>query len=395
MNSPAGTRILPLVFTATLTGIMGNSLVSPLLPDILDTFERSDASAGPLVAAASLPGIVLAPLIGIAADRWGRRPILALCLTVFGLAGVFTAIAPTFELLLATRLLMGMGSAGLVNLGVVLIGDHFEGEERTMWIGRNAAVLTVGVAIIPLLSGIAGEAIGWRATTIAYTVGFAGALYAWMFLRGEQRREAQTVRSQLAGIGIALRNPVIATTLGVGTLTFAVIFGVFLTALPTHLENRFDLSSGWRGVIIGAPAVTAALVGFNLGRIRRRIDIRTALAVSAATWVLGMGLIGSAGVLAIVIIGSLAYGIGEGALIPNLQEVAVSAAPPEHRGAVVATWVGFARLGQTSGPLLAGVLLSTSGAPAVFWAGAIASAAAMVTFMFGPIGRPARPSTQP
>lgn len=394
MNSPAGTRILPLVFAATLTGIMGNSLVSPLLPDILDTFGRSDASAGPLVAAASLPGIVLAPLIGIAADRWGRRPILALCLTVFGLAGVFTAIAPTFELLLATRLLMGMGSAGLVNLGVVLIGDHFEGEERTMWIGRNAAVLTVGVAIIPLLSGIAGETIGWRATTIAYTVGFAGALYAWMFLRGEQRRGTQTVRGQLAGIGIALRNPVIATTLGVGTLTFAVIFGVFLTALPTHLENRFDLSSGWRGVIIGAPAVTAALVGFNLGRIRRRIDIRAALAVSAATWVLGMGLIGSAGVLAVVIIGSLAYGIGEGALIPNLQEVAVSAAPPEHRGAVVATWVGFARLGQTSGPLLAGVLLSSSGAPAVFWAGAIASAAAMVTFMFGPIGRPARPAAR-
>ena len=176
MHTPDGTRILPLVFAATLTGIMGNSLVSPLLPDILDSFERSDASAGPLVAAASLPGIVLAPLIGIAADRWGRRPILTLCLTVFGLAGVFTAIAPSFELLLATRLLMGMGSAGLVNLGVVLIGDHFEGEQRTMWIGRNAAVLTVGVAVIPLLSGLAGEAIGWRATTIAYTVGFAGAL---------------------------------------------------------------------------------------------------------------------------------------------------------------------------------------------------------------------------
>ena len=387
MHSPASTRILPLVFAATLTGIMGNSLVSPLIPDMLDSFGRSDASAGPLVAAASLPGIVLAPLIGIAADRWGRRPILTLCLGIFGLAGVFTAIAPTFELLLATRLLMGMGSAGLVNLGVVLIGDHFDGEERTMWIGRNAAVLTVGVAIIPLLSGIAAEGIGWRATTIAYTVGFAGALYAWLFLRGEAARGSQTVRSQLAGIGIALRNPIIVTTLAVGTLTFAVIFGVFLTALPTHLENRFGLSSGWRGVIIGTPAITAALVGFNLSRIRRCVPIRTALALSAATWVVGMALIGWAGALAVVVAGSLAYGIGEGALIPNLQEVAVSAAPPEHRGAVVATWVGFARLGQTSGPLLAGVLLSAQGAPAVFWAGAIASAAAMVAFVFGPIGR--------
>ena len=67
---------------------MGNSLVAPLIPDILDTFDRSDAAAGPLVAAASLPGIVLAPVIGIAADRLGRRPVLATCLAIFGLAGI-------------------------------------------------------------------------------------------------------------------------------------------------------------------------------------------------------------------------------------------------------------------------------------------------------------------
>ncbi|MGB0147584.1 MAG: MFS transporter, partial [Ilumatobacteraceae bacterium] len=69
----SGHRVLPLVFAVTLTGIMANSLVSPLLPDILDTFDQSAGSAGPLVAAASLPGIFLAPIIGFAADRWGRR----------------------------------------------------------------------------------------------------------------------------------------------------------------------------------------------------------------------------------------------------------------------------------------------------------------------------------
>lgn len=381
-------RILPLVFVSTLTGIMGNSLVAPLIPDILDTFDRSDAAAGPLVAAASLPGIVLAPVIGIAADRLGRRPVLATCLAIFGLAGILTALAPNFGLLLATRLLMGVGSAGLVNLAVVLIGDHFDDERRTMWIGRNAAVLTVGVAVIPLFSGIAGQLVGWRLTTVGYTVGFAGAYLALRVLDGEAPRAVTPLSDQLSGIGTALRTPVIATTLLVGTLTFAIIFGVFLTAMPTHLETRFDLSSGWRGVLIGVPAITAAATGFNLGRIRHVVDIRVVLVTSAATWVLGMALIGATGALAVLVIGALFYGVGEGALIPNLQEVAVAAAPPEHRAAVVATWVGFARLGQTSGPLLAGVLLSASGAPAVFWAGSIASAAAMLVFVLGPIGRP-------
>jgi MFS family permease len=100
-----------------------------------------------------------------------------------------------------------------------------------------------------------------------------------------------------------------------------------------------------------------------------------------------MSIIGFAGTLVLVVIGALAHGIGEGALIPNLQEVAISAAPPEHRGAVVATWVGFARLGQTTGPLLAGVLLATSGARVVFLAGAAASLLAAAVFWLGPIGR--------
>lgn len=387
MAPSSGTRILPLVFAVTITGIMGNSLVSPLIPDILKSFDKSEASAGVLVAAASVPGIFLAPLIGIAADRWGRRPILTGCLTIFGAAGLVTAWAPTFAILILTRFLMGMGSAGLVNLGVVLIGDHFEGEERTRWIGRNAAMLTVGVAIIPLTSGLIAEVAGWRLTTTAYTIGFLAALWSWRILRDEPKREASTVRSQLGGIGIALRNPVILTTLAVGTLTFATIFGVFLTTLPTHLENAFGLSSGYRGMIIGVPALTSAAIGFNLGRIRRHVPVRWALSLSALSWAIGMSIIGFAGTLVLVVIGALAHGIGEGALIPNLQEVAISAAPPEHRGAVVATWVGFARLGQTTGPLLAGVLLATSGARVVFLAGAAASLLAAAVFWLGPIGR--------
>jgi MFS family permease len=145
-------------------------------------------------------------------------------------------------------------------------------------------------------------------------------------------------------------------------------------------------------MIIGVPALTSALTGFNLGRIRGRFSVRWVLALSAASWVVGMSLIGLAGTLVVLIIGALSYGIGEGALIPNLQEVAVTAAPPEHRGAVVATWVGFARLGQTTGPLLAGAVLSTSGAPTVFAAGAVASAGAVLVFLLGPIGRTPKPA---
>ncbi len=389
MHQSSGHRVLPLIFAVTLTGIMGNSLVSPLLPDILDTFDRSAGSAGPLVAAASMPGIFLAPIIGFAADRWGRRPILTTCLIIFGTGGLLTAIAPSFAVLVATRFFLGIGSAGLINLGVVLIGDHFEGEERTKWIGRNAAMLTVGLAIIPLVSGVIGEFFSWRVATVGYGFGFISAAYAWKTLRNEPTRSPQPLKSQLSGVGTAMKTPVIATTILVGTISFAVVFGVFLTAMPNHLETRFSMTSGWRGFMISVPALSSALVGFNLGRIRKRVNVRWALAASSFAWAIGMLFIGWAQVIPLLLLGTLCYGLGEGALIPNLQEVAMSEAPQEHRGAVVATWVGFARLGQTIGPLLAGAVLSASGAPAVFVAGAVASALAAIIFIFGPIGRQA------
>ena len=128
-------RVLPVIFAVTLTSIMGNSLLSPAIPNILDEFGRGDSSAGLLVAATSLPGIVVAPVVGLLADRHGRRQVLVPCLVVFGLAGVMVATAQSFALMLVFRFVMGFGAAGLINLAVVIISDNFPGEQRTYWIG--------------------------------------------------------------------------------------------------------------------------------------------------------------------------------------------------------------------------------------------------------------------
>src|SRR5205085_1519140 len=106
------------------------------------------------VAAASLPGVVVAPIIGLGADRFGRRAVVLPCLVVFGLGGMAAMLAGSFPVLLAARLLQGFGAAGLVNLAVVMIGDRYDDPaERAAAIGRNGAVLTVGLAVLPALGG--------------------------------------------------------------------------------------------------------------------------------------------------------------------------------------------------------------------------------------------------
>ena len=217
--------LLTLVFATTLTSIMGNSLLAPAIPDILHEFERSDGASGLLVAASSLPGVVVAPVIGVLADRFGRRRILAPCLAVFGVAGLLVVAAPTFETMLAARFAMGFGSAGLVNLAITLIGDRFVGERRTYWIGKNSGVLTAGLAVFPLGAGLLTDAAGWRWALAPYGIGLVTAAAAWTILPPDGGRATVTFREQLGGVQATVRHPSIGATFVAGALGFAAMFG--------------------------------------------------------------------------------------------------------------------------------------------------------------------------
>jgi MFS transporter, ACDE family, multidrug resistance protein len=113
------TKLAPpvwLIFAVTITGILSNSLLTANIPDILRELEQPDSRAGLLVAASPLPGVLMAPIIGVLADRYGRRQILVPCLVLFGVAGGLSAVAVDFRLLLLARFLQGVGGAGLINL---------------------------------------------------------------------------------------------------------------------------------------------------------------------------------------------------------------------------------------------------------------------------------------
>lgn len=372
------------IFTVTLTGILSNTLVTPAIPDILAEFGLPNDRAGLLVAAGSVAGIVVAPVAGFLADRFGRRSVLTTCLGIFGVFGGLAALAPTFEILLLARFLQGVGSAGLVNLAVVLIGDFWTGFERTKLIGRNSAVLTIGLASLPLLSGAVTEAASWRVAFGIYTVALATGATAWVILDGRRPLEPPHVRDQFSEALVVLRRPILRASILCGFLVFIAIFGLFLTVLPVHLAEVFELEAGARGLLISLPAVTSTLAAFNLGRMRTLTGARAVAVVSAIALTVAYITIGLTTALVVVILAALLYGASEGFFIPMLQDLNMEDAPDEHRAVVIAVWVGFARLGQTLGPLLAGLAIGFLGTGATFVAGAGIAVLILLVGLFGP-----------
>lgn len=372
---------LLLVFSITVTGILANTLVNAPLPDILDDFGVSDAGAGPLVAAATLPGIVIAPAIGLLADRFGRRQVLIPCLVVFGLGGLGAAVAPSFALLLALRLVQGVGSAGLINIAVVLLGDYWDGAERARLIGYNAAVLTVSVAVFPAVGGLLAAAGGWRWSFLPYGFALVTALAVWRGLPERPTPPPVPVRRQVRDALGVLRQPLVLGAVSFGFVLFVLIFGLFLTTLPLLLEQRFALAAGQRGFVLAVPATGATVAALSIGRLRARLGRRVLLLIAATLFTVGFTVIGAAPTLVLVFAGAILYGLGEGLSIPTVQDLVAGFAPEASRGAVVAAWVGAARAGQTVGPLLAALSMDLFGPGSTYLIGAAVAFALLVSML--------------
>ena len=378
-----------LILAITGTGIMGNTLLAPAIPDILDEFGVGDAGAGLLIAATSFPGIFMAPVVGVLADRLGRRRVLVPCLATFGVFGTAAALAPSFAFLVAARFGMGIGAAGLINLAVVLIGDHWGPVDRTRLIGRNAAFLTVCLAVMPPIGGVLTDIGSWRLALAPYSLAMVTAWVAWRMLPPDRPDSTVSVREQLGGVGDVIRQPAVLTILIGGAASFVMIFGVFLSTLPIHLENEFGYGASVRGLFLALPAIPSTLVAFNLQRVRERVSARLLLVICSLAFAVGFALIGASQAVALVVLGCIVYGFGEGALIPTLQDQAVELSPPEHRGAVVAVYVGAARLGQTIGPLGAAALFGATTTFLALRVGVVLALALAVLFLVAPTRRPA------
>ncbi|MEL7157179.1 MAG: MFS transporter [Actinomycetota bacterium] len=374
-----------MIFAVTVTGVVANTSLTPNIPDVLADLGQPSSRAGILVAATPLPGIVMAPIIGVLADRHGRRRVLVPCLVVFGLAGLASSLAPTFAVLLALRFVQGVGGAGLINLAVVLIGDHWEGLERTRLIGRNSAMLTVSLALIPSTAGIIADVLSWRWALALGAVGLPLAAISARLLPDARPGTEMTIGRQLRGAGAVLRQGSVLTVLATGVMLFTVIFGVFLTALPVHLDQEFGLGPGQRGLILSTFAIGATVASFNLGRLRSRFSARIMLVAACTLIAVTAAGLGVAPTVALVVVASVLYGLGDGTAIPALQDLITGAAPAEQRASVMAAWVSGIRLGQAAGPLGAAALFGVTSTTTTMLVGAALFAAVALAMLVAPL----------
>ena len=131
----------------------GVSSIAPALPLMVRELHVKPGQIGLLITVFTLPGMVLTPITGILADRYGRKAILIPSLFLFGIAGFLCTFTRTFEILILLRFIQGVGAASLGAMNVTLIGDIFSGNQRATAMGYNSSILSIGTASYPVIGG--------------------------------------------------------------------------------------------------------------------------------------------------------------------------------------------------------------------------------------------------
>lgn len=350
--------------------VLGVSSILPILPLLVDHFKTSEAGVGLVLTLFTLPGVLLAPVIGFLADRMGRKPVLVFALCVFGVFGTLCGFAPNFPALLALRFVQGTGAAALGVLNLTILGDMFEGKERTTYMGYNAAVLSVGTAAYPALGGLL-SLLGWRFPFFlpALALPLAGAVA--VKLKTPEPRSGQSVSAYLRGAWAHLKNPQLLLLLGMTFLTFVLLYGPFVTFLPLYMDQAFAAPPVMIGVIVSCASFLTALAASQLGRLSRKYSERQLVMFAAGTYALCFALIPAVPSLFWLIAPATLFGLGQGMNIPTVASLLAGYAQIQNRAAVMAVNGMLLRGGQTAGPLLMGGMFLLGGMKGVFASGVV------------------------
>ncbi|MCP9848881.1 MFS transporter [Cyanobium sp. Morenito 9A2] len=369
---------------------MGESIVFPLLPFLLANFSNDGRTLGLLAGSYALAQFAATPLIGALSDRYGRKPVIALCVagSVLGL-GLFALTVATdwsrfpwaagtslpLGLLFLARLIDGVSGGTAATAGAVL-ADISPPEKRAKAFGLIGVAFGLGFILGPGLGGRLGEINVNLPVLVA--VGFAAANFVLVLLllpetHPPEARQPMPRRRELnpfSALHKVFSNPQVRR-LCLAFFLFFLAFNGFTAVLVLYFKQVFGWGPALAGTAFLIVGVVATVVqGGLIGPLVKRFgEWRLTLA--------GLGFV-IAGCLLIplasrahaqpVVFSAVAVlALGTGLVTPCLRSLVSRRLDSSGQGAALGSLQGLQSLGSFLGPPLAGLAYELTGRTSPFW----------------------------
>jgi len=367
-----------IIALTTFAASLSARALDPVLPHIADEFGVSIATAAGFSAVFAFTFAIIQPVLGAAADMFGKARLMIVCLVLLGLANILGAISTSFPLLFATRILAGIGSGGVFPVALGLTSDLVAPEKRQVAIGRTLAGSMTGNLLGASFSGVIGEFLGWRgvlavlgllviAASVAVAAGFRGAA-----LTHVPRANLSALRH---GYRTIFSNP--------NALCYAAVFvegccvlGLF-PYLASFLFELGETSLSIAGIVIAGFALGGLFYTFTVSRFLPQLGVKGMMIVGGSVVGLQLAIIAFGPSWKVQAISLLFMGWGFYTIHGCLQ-VFASELSVEARATAMSLHSFFFFMGQTVGPIAYGFgILNVGKTPTL-----LTSAAIMVALGF-------------
>jgi predicted MFS family arabinose efflux permease len=376
MAVTASSRLPPalnIITLATFAASLSARALDPVLPHVADDFGVSIAAAAGFSAVFAFTFAIIQPALGATADLFGKARLMIVCLVLLGLANILGAMATSFPLLFATRILAGIGSGGVFPIALGLTSDLVGPEKRQIAIGRTLMGSMTGNLLGASASGLIGDFLGWRGVlavlgglvivaAIAVAAGFRGAALT---------RPPRTNLSMLRhGYRTIFGNPNARVCYAAVFIEGCCVLGLF-PYIAAFLFELGETSLSIAGIVIAGFAIGGLVYTLTVSRLLPRIGVK-GLMLSGATLVglqlivVAMGLPWKLQALSLVFMGWGFY------MIHGCLQVFASELSVEARATALSLHSFFFFMGQTIGPIAYGFgILHVGKVPTLLTAAAV------------------------
>ena len=266
---------------ATLMAITAFSIdaMLPALPDIARQLSPENLNRAQLVVTSFVLGMGIGTLFaGPLSDAYGRKPVILAGFALFCIGAAMASVAQTLDLLLAARVLQGLGVAAPRIVSVALIRDLHSGRQMASIMSFVTMIFMLMPAAAPLFGTVIIHGFGWRGLFASF-IAFAAISALWLVLRQPEtllpaNRRALEPKLLWQSLREVLSHRSVVLCIVVMTMGFGILFGTL-----SSTQQIFDITFGrgdsfalWFGLIalLSLPAgfVNARLVGrFGMRRL--------------------------------------------------------------------------------------------------------------------------------
>ncbi|WP_456697116.1 MFS transporter [Aeromicrobium sp. P5_D10] len=368
---------MPLALLALAVGAFAigttEFVIMGLLPGVSADFGVSIPTAGWLVTGYALGVLIGAPLLTILGTRISRKQMLTALMGIFVIGNLLTAFAPTFEVMVAGRLVASLAHGTFFGIGSVVAAGLVAPDKRAGAIATMFTGLTLANVVGVPLGTYVGQEIGWRTTFVLVAgLGVIAMIGVATLVPFAPRESDVRVRHELA----AFRNVQVVLAMLMTVLGFGGVFAAitYIAPMMTEVAGYSEGAVTWLLVLFGSGMVGGNLIG---GRYADRA-LMPFLYASLGGLAIVLGLFTFTAhdkvlsAISITLVGALGF-----ATVPPLQKRVLDQASgaPTLASAVN---IGAFNLGNALAAWLGGVVIAAGlGYTAPNWVGALLVAGAL------------------